>query len=99
MTPKIRRAPTARSRITGALTGDIRGLRIGIVRHLYEDDVTVAPARCGRRLKKPTGSSARSARRWKMRTADSRSGTRKTMIVALARKLIIALWRFRPDDR
>jgi transposase len=28
------------------------------------------------------------------RTADSRSGTRKTMIVALARKLIIALWRF-----
>jgi aspartyl-tRNA(Asn)/glutamyl-tRNA(Gln) amidotransferase subunit A len=26
-----------------ALTGDIRGLRIGIVRHLYEDDVTVAP--------------------------------------------------------
>ena len=27
-------------------------------------------------------------------TADSRSGTRKTMIVALARKLIIALWRF-----
>ena len=28
------------------------------------------------------------------RTADSRRGTRKTMIVALARKLIIALWRF-----
>jgi len=27
----------------GALTGDIRGLRIGIVRHLYEDDITVAP--------------------------------------------------------
>src|SRR2546429_3883911 len=27
------------------------------------------------------------------RTTDSRSGTRKTMIVALARKLIIALWR------
>src|SRR5439155_7338491 len=27
-------------------------------------------------------------------TADSRSGTRKTMIVALARKLVIALWRF-----
>jgi len=27
----------------GALTGDIRGLRIGIVRHLYEDDTTVAP--------------------------------------------------------
>ena len=26
--------------------------------------------------------------------ADSRRGTRKTMIVALARKLIIALWRF-----
>jgi aspartyl-tRNA(Asn)/glutamyl-tRNA(Gln) amidotransferase subunit A len=25
-----------------ALTGDIRGLRIGIVRHLYEDDTTVA---------------------------------------------------------
>jgi aspartyl-tRNA(Asn)/glutamyl-tRNA(Gln) amidotransferase subunit A len=27
----------------GALTGDIRDLRIGIVRHLYEDDMTVAP--------------------------------------------------------
>jgi aspartyl-tRNA(Asn)/glutamyl-tRNA(Gln) amidotransferase subunit A len=26
-----------------ALTGDIRGLRIGIVRHLYEDDIAVAP--------------------------------------------------------
>ena len=25
---------------------------------------------------------------------DSRKGTRKTMIVALARKLLIALWRF-----
>jgi hypothetical protein len=30
---------------------------------------------------------------YRTRTADSRSGTRKTMIVALARKLIIALWR------
>src|SRR5258708_7335253 len=28
------------------------------------------------------------------RPADSRIGTRKTMIVALARKLVIALWRF-----
>jgi transposase len=28
------------------------------------------------------------------RTADRRGGTRKTMIVALARKLLIALWRF-----
>jgi transposase len=27
------------------------------------------------------------------RTADGRGGTRKTMIVALARKLLIALWR------
>jgi transposase len=27
------------------------------------------------------------------RTADGRAGTRKTMIVALARKLLIALWR------
>ena len=27
------------------------------------------------------------------RTADGRSGMRKTMIVALARKLIIVLWR------
>jgi aspartyl-tRNA(Asn)/glutamyl-tRNA(Gln) amidotransferase subunit A len=26
-----------------ALTGDIRGLRVGVVRHLYEDDTTVAP--------------------------------------------------------
>jgi transposase len=31
---------------------------------------------------------------YRTRTADSRRGTRKTMIVALARKLIIALWRF-----
>jgi transposase len=31
---------------------------------------------------------------YRARTVDSRSGTRKTMIVALARKLIIALWRF-----
>ncbi len=27
------------------------------------------------------------------RTADARGGTRKTLIVALARKLLIALWR------
>lgn len=37
------------------------------------------------------------------RTADARGGTRKTMIVALARKLLIALWRLvttgeAPDD-
>jgi transposase len=31
---------------------------------------------------------------YRTRTADSRLGTRKTMIVALARKLLIALWRF-----
>jgi transposase len=31
---------------------------------------------------------------YRARTADSRIGTRKTMIVALARKLMIALWRF-----
>src|SRR5246500_4025643 len=31
---------------------------------------------------------------YRARTADSRSGTRKTMIVALARKRVIALWRF-----
>ena len=31
---------------------------------------------------------------YQVRTADNRLGTRKTMIVALARKLIIALWRF-----
>ena len=30
---------------------------------------------------------------YRARTADSRVGTRKTMIVALARKLLIALWR------
>ena len=30
---------------------------------------------------------------YRVRTADRRMGTRKTMIVALARKLIIALWR------
>jgi transposase len=33
------------------------------------------------------------ARWYRARTADSRMGTRKTMIVALARKLVIALWR------
>ena len=31
---------------------------------------------------------------YRARTADSRPGTRKTMIVALARKLLIGLWRF-----
>jgi transposase len=31
---------------------------------------------------------------YRARTGDSRRGTRKTMIVALARKLVIALWRF-----
>jgi transposase len=30
---------------------------------------------------------------YRKRTSDARSGTRKTMIVALARKLLIALWR------
>ena len=31
---------------------------------------------------------------YRARTGDNRKGTRKTMIVALARKLLIALWRF-----
>ena len=31
---------------------------------------------------------------YRARTADTRIGTRKAMIVALARKLVIALWRF-----
>jgi transposase len=30
---------------------------------------------------------------YRRRTADARGGTRKTMIVALARELFIALWR------
>jgi transposase len=34
------------------------------------------------------------ARWYQARTADSRPGTRKAMIVAVARKLLIALWRF-----
>ena len=34
------------------------------------------------------------ARWYHERTADGRSEVRKTMIVALARKLLIALWRF-----
>src|SRR3989475_10841323 len=34
------------------------------------------------------------ARWYHARTADARAGARKTMIVALARKLLIALWRF-----
>ena len=33
------------------------------------------------------------ARWYRTRTADARGGTRKTMIVAMARKLLIALWR------
>ena len=33
------------------------------------------------------------ARWYRARTADARGTTRKTMIVALARKLLIALWR------
>src|SRR5277367_6663039 len=33
------------------------------------------------------------ARWYQARTADHRAATRKTMIVALARKLLIALWR------
>jgi transposase len=33
------------------------------------------------------------AKWYRARTADGRSGMRKTMIVALARKLLIALWR------
>jgi transposase len=33
------------------------------------------------------------AKWFRARTADRRGGTRKTMIVALARKLLIALWR------
>jgi hypothetical protein len=39
-----------------------------------------------------SGERAHSARRIG-RTADARSKTRKTMIAALARKLLIALWR------
>jgi len=34
------------------------------------------------------------AKWYQARTADHRGATRKTMIVALARKLLIALWRF-----
>src|SRR3712207_4614837 len=34
------------------------------------------------------------AQRYRARTADARPGTRKTLIVALARKLLLALWRF-----
>jgi AcrR family transcriptional regulator len=33
------------------------------------------------------------AKWYRRRTADARGGTRKTMIVALARKLLITLWR------
>jgi transposase len=31
---------------------------------------------------------------YRARTADARGGTRKTLIVAMARKLLIALWRY-----
>jgi len=33
------------------------------------------------------------ARWYRARTADARAATRKTMIVALARKLLVALWK------
>jgi transposase len=33
------------------------------------------------------------ARWYRARTADARAGTRKTLIVALARKLLVAFWR------
>ena len=33
------------------------------------------------------------ARWWRARTADARGATRKTMVVALARKLLVGLWR------
>src|SRR6478672_6785920 len=36
---------------------------------------------------------SRLARWYRARTADARGGTRKAMVVALARKLLIALWR------
>ena len=36
---------------------------------------------------------------YRARTADARGGTRKTMIVALARKLLIALWRLVTTQR
>jgi transposase len=31
---------------------------------------------------------------YRARAADARLGTRKTLVVALARKLLLALWRF-----
>jgi transposase len=31
---------------------------------------------------------------YRSRTADARQGTRKSLIVAMARKLLIELWRF-----
>ena len=34
------------------------------------------------------------ARWYRKRTGDGRPGIRKTMIVALARKLLVALWKF-----
>jgi len=34
------------------------------------------------------------ALKYQARTDDNRAGTRKTMIVVLARKLLLALWRF-----
>ena len=37
-------APNPVPNYRAALTGDIKGLRIGVIRHLYEEDCTVAPA-------------------------------------------------------
>ena len=49
-----------------------------------------SPVSCVMRFQKQSAL----AQWYRARTADSRLGTRKTMIVALARKLLIALWRF-----
>ena len=39
------------------------------------------------------GGDGRRGARHRARTADARSGTRKTLIVALARKLLVGLWQ------
>ena len=54
---------------------------------------TLAPVQLAWRFLRFQNGSAL-ARWYQARTADGRASTRKTKIVALARKLLIGLWRF-----
>ena len=71
-----------------ALTGDIRGLRIGVLRHLHETDVPLPPACAARRSSRltafcnhsaPCSKTPRSVRRRTTTTSRSRSPNPRSM--------------------